>query len=283
MAGGKAGRFADLARRAETAGFRRPNPISPGEFTNRRDALRDAIAPNAALLLTPGANLQWATGVKWRLSERLFGLLLPHQGEAVWLCPGFEERKARETIGDLGADGLEVWQEDEDPFALLERVAGGQGLAVDPACPFGWAARMGADTSSAFALLRSGRWVKSKDELALQRHANIATKAAYAAAAAELAEGMTESDLVRLCEEAHAALGLDCDVFVLFGPNAAFPHGTDSPRHLERGDLVLMDGGTASGYLSDITRTIVFVTCHFDSSSHVFTQETNLLGSENKA
>jgi Xaa-Pro dipeptidase len=46
---------------------------------------------------------------------------------------------------------------------------------------------------------------------------------------------------------------------VLFGPDAAFPHGTTKPRPLHAGDVVLVDGGCqVHGYSSDITRSGVF-------------------------
>src|SRR2546427_12074113 len=46
---------------------------------------------------------------------------------------------------------------------------------------------------------------------------------------------------------------------VLFGPDAAFPHGTTRPQPLKAGEVVLMDGGgRLHGYSSDITRTGVF-------------------------
>jgi Xaa-Pro dipeptidase len=46
---------------------------------------------------------------------------------------------------------------------------------------------------------------------------------------------------------------------VLFGADAAFPHGTTKPQPLKAGDVVLIDGGCRlHGYASDITRTGVF-------------------------
>ena len=46
---------------------------------------------------------------------------------------------------------------------------------------------------------------------------------------------------------------------VLFGADAAFPHGTTKPQPLRPGDVVLIDGGgRLHGYASDITRTAVF-------------------------
>jgi Xaa-Pro dipeptidase len=46
---------------------------------------------------------------------------------------------------------------------------------------------------------------------------------------------------------------------VLFGKDAAFPHGTTRPQPLKPGDVVLIDGGgDLFGYASDISRTLVF-------------------------
>jgi Xaa-Pro dipeptidase len=45
---------------------------------------------------------------------------------------------------------------------------------------------------------------------------------------------------------------------VLFGPNAAFPHGTKNVRNLQQGDVVLVDGGCGvKGYRADVTRTAI--------------------------
>jgi Xaa-Pro dipeptidase len=46
---------------------------------------------------------------------------------------------------------------------------------------------------------------------------------------------------------------------VLFGKDAAYPHGTTAPQPLKEGDVVLIDGGgRLLDYASDITRTGVF-------------------------
>ena len=46
---------------------------------------------------------------------------------------------------------------------------------------------------------------------------------------------------------------------VLFGPTAAYPHGTREVRKLHEGDSVLVDGGcSVHGYRSDVTRTAIF-------------------------
>jgi Xaa-Pro aminopeptidase len=57
--------------------------------------------------------------------------------------------------------------------------------------------------------------------------------------------------------EAIRATGQETNgALVLFGPNAALPHGSGTDRTLGIHDLILIDaGGSLHGYFSDITRT----------------------------
>src|SRR5215470_15907428 len=38
------------------------------------------------------------TGMRWSTSERMFALVIPQRGELGWVCPKFEEERARELI-----------------------------------------------------------------------------------------------------------------------------------------------------------------------------------------
>ena len=101
--------------------------------------------------------------------------------------------------------------------------------------------------------------VKSAHELALMRRACAITLAAYRAVFSSLSEGMTVAQVSGWVAAAHRRLGVRGGALVLFGPDAAFPHGTAKPRTLKAGDVVLVDGGCrVHGYSSDITRTAVF-------------------------
>jgi Xaa-Pro dipeptidase len=101
--------------------------------------------------------------------------------------------------------------------------------------------------------------IKDAHELDLMRSACEITVRAHRAVLASLQEGMTQSEAASLSAEAHRRLGIRGGSLVLFGPDAAFPHGTRQPRPLQRGDVVLIDGGgRLHGYSSDITRTGVF-------------------------
>jgi Xaa-Pro dipeptidase len=70
-----------------------------------------------AVILEPGLAMLYVTGVRWGRSERTFAVVVPAQGEPVWVLPGFEEMRARELIHP-GSD-IRVWQEDESPYRLI--------------------------------------------------------------------------------------------------------------------------------------------------------------------
>lgn len=73
-----------------------------------------------AIVLEPGPAMLYLTGVRWGKSERTFAVVLPAEGEPVWVLPGFEEMRARELI--RRGDEIRVWQEDESPY---ERIVAG--------------------------------------------------------------------------------------------------------------------------------------------------------------
>jgi len=81
-----------------------------------------------AIVLEPGPAMQYLTGVRWGRSERTFSVVLPWQGEPVYILPGFEEMRARELI-HVGSD-IRVWQEDESPFAKIAQALKDRGVSA---------------------------------------------------------------------------------------------------------------------------------------------------------
>ena len=53
-----------------------------------------------AIVVTNGSSLTYYSGVHWWVSERFFGMILPAKGEPFFVCPAFEEDRAREQIGE---------------------------------------------------------------------------------------------------------------------------------------------------------------------------------------
>lgn len=220
-----------------------------------------------AIYLEPGSSMFYFTGMRWGTSERMFALVIPARGEVAWVCPKFEEERARELI-KIG-DDIRTWEEDESPYKRVAEIFRDRGLrtgrvgmeervrfflfdGIRKAAP-------GFQYVSADPITAGCRMFKSPTELALMQRANDITIVAYKATHDSMNEGMTQGEFSGNCSAAFRALGVSGGVFCSFGKYTAFPHGSSTPQNLKEGDVVLMDGGcSVDGYQSDITRTFIF-------------------------
>ena len=247
-----------------------PAPITDEERLARLEKARRLMRENGigAMFLEHGSSLFYYTGVRWGLSERPFGAVIPAEGELAWITPGFEEARARELI-KFSTD-VRVWQEDESPYALVAQILRDRGVAtgrvgIEERVRFFIAdgirrAAPQSDIVLATPVTAGCRMIKSPAEIALMQRANDITIAAYRAAFPTMKPGMTQRELSATIATAITKLGGTSDgALCLFGVSSAFPHGTTKPAALKEGDTVLIDGGcTVEGYASDITRTTVF-------------------------
>ncbi len=238
------------------------------DFAARQNKLREELSGAAALWITGVPSLRYFTGVRHGNSERLFGVLLFEKGDPIWICPAFEQARAMELIPK--GQEIRAWQEDENPADLLgdilrSRAAAAGPLAVEPDTPYRFVERFqsanpAAELRSGFEIVRRCRMVKSEKEISLMHRANEITKRALFEASKHLTEGTSEEEFSSWVREAHLKLGAENPwAFTLFGPNSAFPHGTQNRLRLREGNTVLCDnGGSVHGYQSDVTRTWVF-------------------------
>lgn len=257
------GRFASLAGFCDGV----PAP-DEREFEERRERLRaSAKAQGAdAALMEAGTNMKHFGGVRWGTSERPLLCLIPVDGREMWVAPAFE----RDTLGErLTRDGIDLrpWHEHQSAGEVLvqglkQRSRKRMKVAVDSSVRN--FVTESIRTQAGAPALRHGaevfdgaRMRKTDVELARMRRASEATKAAIREVAKLVQPGMGESECHDLMVEAQLAAGLtDIWCGALFGPNAAFPHGTNQRRELQEGDFVLVDtGGALHGYQSDVTRT----------------------------
>jgi Xaa-Pro dipeptidase len=220
-----------------------------------------------AIFLEPGSSMFYFTGMRWSTSERMFALIIPQRGDLAWVCPKFEEERARELI-KFGND-IRTWEEDESPFRRVVQIVRDRSIR---------SGRIGIEERVRFFLfdgirqeaprmhfvdatpITAGcRMYKSPAEIALMQKANDLTLLAYRATWATMREEMTQQEFQGNCATAFRNLGVQGGVFCSFGKYTAFPHGSSTPQILKEGDVVLMDGGCSiEGYQSDITRTFVF-------------------------
>jgi Xaa-Pro dipeptidase len=248
-------------------------PITVDERKARVERARELMAQNKlqAIAITTGSSLTYYSAVHWWTSERFFALVLPAKGKAFFVCPAFEEGRAREQIstGPFGADAeVRIWQENEDPYqrvadGLRERGISTGVLGIEEKTQFvfsdGMAKHLPAmQTASATPVTAGCRMIKSEHEVALMRLAAKVSITAYEAAYNALRDGMTQDEFSSLVETAHSKLGFKGGADVQVGPYSAAPHGSIAPQKIKEGEIVLMDGGcSVEGYASDISRTFV--------------------------
>ncbi len=245
-------------------------PIGDDERRTRLARARRLMADQGigAIVLEPGPSLSYFTGMRWGLSERTFAGVIPADGELAYVCPAFEEARARELIRIPG--DVRVWQEDESPFRLIAGILADRGVrtgrvgveervrffVVDgvrheaPALEF-----VSADPVTAGC-----RMIKSTAELALMQRAADVTIAAFRATFPTLTAGQTQYQIGEMMMAAMTRLGgQEPWALVGLGEASAFPHGSVKPQALRDRDMVLIDAGCAvGGYQADITRTTVF-------------------------
>jgi len=243
-------------------------PLVEKDFQDRREKARQLMAAHQirGLFLTPGSDLKYFTGVEWGRSERAFGALLTIKGEPVWICPAFEEQRAKERIPE--GQKILAWKEHESPYSLIAYAMRDAGYRTGPMALNPTAQQFvysGLRRDAAGLRILDGAPVtegcrarKSPKEISYLDLAATITKLAYHEAFKQISAGMSPQELAGAIREAHGQLGTSGGAMVLFGPNSAFPHGTRNLHNLEKGDTILVDGGcTVEGYHSDVTRTLV--------------------------
>jgi Xaa-Pro dipeptidase len=244
-------------------------PISLDERKARLAKAQRLMEQNKidAIYLEPGTSMFYFTGMRWGTSERMFAMVIPARGEIAWVCPKFEEERARELI-KMGND-LRTWEEDESPFRRVAQIIRDRGLvhrrvAIEERVRFflfdGIRQELPrVEFVSGTPITAGCRMFKSPAELALMQLANDITIVAFKATHATMHEGMSQTEFSNNCSAAFRALGVNGGIFCSFGKYTAFPHGSSTPQILKEGDMVLMDDGcSVEGYQSDITRTFVF-------------------------
>ena len=221
-----------------------------------------------AILIEPGASLDYFTGVRWSRSERLTAALIPATGDPIVVTPFFEKPSVAESLG-VPAE-IRTWNEDEEPLRLVaawlrERKLTNAPIGIEETNRFFIVDRLKAAlprlaVRNANAVVRGCRMIKSPAELALMQAASDITIAAIRESHGKLREGMTRQEVAALLEAGMVARGgTDPWALVLLGEASAYPHGSGKPQTVKRGEVVLIDTGCAvRGYQADISRSFVF-------------------------
>jgi len=255
---------------AELPSIPLPPPISSAERLQRIAKARELMARNGigAIIVEPGASLDYFTGVQWWRSERLTAAVIPVRGDAIVVTPFFERPSVAESLS-IPAE-IRTWNEDEEPLKLVadflrERGVAGEPVGFEETDRYFILDRLrqqlpGLKVVSGNPVVRGCRMIKSPAELSLMQAANDIMLASLRYAGERTRERMTPSDIDAMIAAAQKKLGGSYDDgLVLIGEASAYPHGSHKPQVVKRGDIVLMDCTCAvHGYQADITRTFVF-------------------------
>jgi Xaa-Pro dipeptidase len=247
-----------------------PPPIGRSERLTRLAVARALMKRHGigAILIEPGASLDYYTGVQWWRSERLTAAVIPAQGDPIIVTPFFEKPSVEESLG-IPAE-VRVWQEHEEPLKLVADFLGERGLAGQPV-GFEETNRYfifdrlrqqlpAVNIVSANPVVRAMRMIKSPAELALMQAAADINVAALRSIHPRIREGMTPGDINSLYVAAITARGASTEgALVLLGEASAYPHGSGKPQHVRRGEVVLLDCVSEfHGYQADNSRSFVF-------------------------
>ena len=248
-------------------------PITADERRARVEKARKLMVDQKidALMLCQGTSLVYFTSIRWGGGERLFSAIIPAKGEPFFVCPAFEEDRAREQIAlgpFKGTADVRTWHEHESPYELVAKGLRDRGVTtgrvgVEETVDFVFSngvarAARGLEVVSGTPITAGCRMIKDAHELELMQLASDVTLKAYEAAYKALKEGMTQNDFARLVSQAHSQLGFNGSAGVQVGEFSALPHGSITPQTVREGTILLIDGGcNVEGYQSDLSRTFV--------------------------
>lgn len=209
----------------------------------------------AGLVLGPGEQLAYLTGLRFDTHERFSALVVPAVGEIRLVLPVVDRDVTPEE--GLGIK-VETWVDGSSPYDLVP--TGRIGVGAELVASHVLRLMPGRELVSATEVLAELFVSKEKLELEELRRAGKAIDRVHAQVPQLLRPGRTErevaADLSRLILEEHEKVDF---VIVGSGPNGANPHHEFSDRILGLGDMVVVDigGSLQSGYHSDCTRTYV--------------------------
>lgn len=248
-------------------------PISRAEFLDRQKVLAAAISEAGvdAFIAEPSASSTYYANISsaFELSERPFLMILDKEGQFSYLVPKFEAGRIAGLDMVYESKVVIEWHEEESPYEILKRVTNYKKVMIDEHVRFMIAAGLeeaGISIVPTSEIVQSIRAVKTDAELAILRGVNQFT--------VELVRGMQKcikigstQEMVfaaakSLFDKAGEKIGVDLVkgywAIVLFGANAANPHGGSKGAKLKDGEFVLVDIGTSlHEYGSDVTRTFL--------------------------
>ena len=215
------------------------------------------------VMMVPGPNLRYYTGVNSLLLERPFLFFVPQDGDPSMVSPSLEAGPYKDCPLEIS---IHEWTDSEGPgesFGELVKEIRASGIwGVEGRVPYLFLHHLMRYASPKLEngepLLQGLRELKDARELALVRKSASILSRSFLEIPQFLREGITERELGRKISDAIYSNGGERveDLLVQSGPNSANPHWLPSSRKIRRGESIVIDvSSTYSGYYADITRT----------------------------
>lgn len=241
--------------------------FSPSVYKDRLDRVQTVLQSQQVdyLLIAPGANLLYFTGIDAHLSTRLLLLVIPRDGRPKMIVPALEKLAVEPYAAHFD---LLAWTDSETSMparqAAFAASSGSPKIAVDNQL---WAGHLidlqnGLPSSKWIkgdSVIRHVRARKSKEEIDLLKHAASIADKTLAELAGQKFSGRTEKEIESEIQRLLVKYGDKSMSFCIVGsgPNSAIPHHNSSDRVIQPGDVVVLDfGGAYEGYQSDMTRMV---------------------------
>jgi Xaa-Pro dipeptidase len=221
-----------------------------------------------ALALVPGTNLSYISGLYYHAGERLSVAVFHTDGRCGFVMPEMDAaRTQRECAIPFQ---LYPWNDAQPAQQAMNHMIGDLGLAGKSVAIEHGVMRVFEHLSLQQAgvkqtpdgtdILTELRIVKDASELAIMQTAAKMIDDSLDGLLPKIKPGLTERQVASLWLSEILALGAEGPAFefiIASGPNASSPHHGTGDRILQKGDLVILDGGAKhKGYNSDITRTV---------------------------
>lgn len=242
-------------------------PVGRDEFLARQAALAAALrdAGVDAFVAEPSASSAYYANISYafELSERPFLMVLDRDARFSYLVPKFETGRIAGLDMVFQDKTVIEWREEESPYEVLAGATGFSRVMLDEHVRFMIAAGLqgaGVEVVPMSEKVQALRSVKTDAEIAILRGINSFTLELVASLQKCIKIGMTQEAVVAAGQAlfTRAGVGKGYWAIVLFGDQAAYPHGGKVGKTLGEGEFVLIDiGSNLHDYGSDCTRTIL--------------------------
>jgi Xaa-Pro dipeptidase len=217
------------------------------------------------VILAPGPNLRYYTGVSSFLLERPFLFMVPAEGDPHLVAPTLESGPYTRTPVKIT---LHSWSDTEGSSGALQEIASQLQLngrwGLEGSVPYRYVHRLlqfvQPQFDNADPILQAIRAVKDQGEVKLLTRAASILSKSFLQVFHMMKPGVKELAVAQKLSREVVSNGADSveDVLVQSGPMAADSHHLSSSRKLRRKESIVVDATcTFRGYYADVTRTFI--------------------------